>query len=172
MEGPTPISALIHAATLVAAGVFLVGRMFPIFAQFPLLMNLIAWTGGLTAFLGASIATTQVDLKKGLAYSTVSQLGYMMMAMGVGSYSAGVFHLITHAYSKALLFLGSGSVIHGMEGAIGLSPYQNQNMNNMGGLRKKMPITSATFFNRDFIDLWFSSFCLFLVQRCYLKCSI
>jgi NAD(P)H-quinone oxidoreductase subunit 5 len=145
MEGPTPISALIHAATLVAAGVFLVGRMFPIFSQFPILMNIIAWTGGLTAFLGASIATTQVDLKKGLAYSTVSQLGYMMMAMGVGSYSAGVFHLITHAYSKALLFLGSGSVIHGMEGAIGLSPFQNQNMNNMGGLRKKMPITAITF---------------------------
>lgn len=145
MEGPTPISALIHAATLVAAGVFLVGRMFPIFDQFPIVMSTIAWTGCLTAFLGATIATTQVDLKKGLAYSTVSQLGYMMMAMGVGSYSAGLFHLITHAYSKALLFLGSGSAIHGMEGAVGFSPYINQNMNQMGGLRKKMPITAITF---------------------------
>lgn len=145
MEGPTPISALIHAATLVAAGVFLVGRLFPIFEQFDLVMNTIAWIGCLTAFLGATIATTQVDLKKGLAYSTVSQLGYMMMAMGVGSYSAALFHLVTHAYSKALLFLGSGSVIHGMEGAVGFSPYVNQNMNNMGGLRKKMPITAATF---------------------------
>lgn len=145
MEGPTPISALIHAATLVAAGIYLVARMFPVFSQLPNVMNTIAWTGCLTAFLGATIATTQVDLKKGLAYSTVSQLGYMMMAMGVGSYSAGLFHLITHAYSKALLFLGSGSAIHGMEGAIGFSPFENQNMNNMGGLRKKMPVTATTF---------------------------
>jgi NAD(P)H-quinone oxidoreductase subunit 5 len=145
MEGPTPISALIHAATLVAAGVFLTARMFPVFEQFETVMNFMAWTGGITAFLGATIAVTQVDLKKGLAYSTVSQLGYMMMAMGVGSYSAGLFHLITHAYSKALLFLGSGSVIHGMEGVLGFNPAKNQDMNLMGGLRKKMPITSFTF---------------------------
>lgn len=145
MEGPTPISALIHAATLVAAGIFLTARMFPVFEQFETVMSFIAWTGGITAFLGATIAVTQVDLKKGLAYSTVSQLGYMMMAMGVGSYSAGLFHLITHAYSKALLFLGSGSVIHGMESVLGFNPAKNQDMNLMGGLRKKMPITSATF---------------------------
>ena len=145
MEGPTPISALIHAATLVAAGVFLVARMFPVFEQFTLVMDIIAWTGAITAFLGATIAVTQVDLKKGLAYSTVSQLGYMMMAMGVGSYSAGLFHLMTHAYSKALLFLGSGSVIHGMEAIVGFNPAKNQDMNLMGGLRKKMPITSITF---------------------------
>ena len=145
MEGPTPISALIHAATLVAAGIFLTARMFPVFEQFETVMNFIAWTGGITAFLGATIAVTQVDLKKGLAYSTVSQLGYMMMALGVGSYSAGLFHLVTHAYSKALLFLGSGSVIHGMEGVLGFNPAKNQDMNLMGGLRKKMPITSITF---------------------------
>ena len=100
MEGPTPISALIHAATLVAAGIYLVARMFPVFSQLPNVMNTIAWTGCLTAFLGATIATTQVDLKKGLAYSTVSQLGYMMMALGVGSYSAGIFHLITMPIQK------------------------------------------------------------------------
>nr|YP_009252809.1 subunit 5 of NADH-plastoquinone oxidoreductase [Cymbomonas tetramitiformis]ANA56943.1 subunit 5 of NADH-plastoquinone oxidoreductase [Cymbomonas tetramitiformis] len=145
MEGPTPISALIHAATLVAAGIFLVARMFPIFNQLPFVMDFIAWTGCITAFLGATIAVTQTDLKKGLAYSTVSQLGYMMMALGTGAYSAGIFHLITHAYSKALLFLGSGSVIHGMEPAAGFDPLQNQNMNFMGGLRKKMPITGTTF---------------------------
>lgn len=145
MEGPTPISALIHAATLVAAGVFLTGRMFPVFEQFDTVMNFIAWTGATTAFLGATTAITQVDLKKALAYSTVSQLGYMMMALGVGAYSAGLFHLITHAYSKALLFLGSGSVIHGVEGVLGFNPARNQDMNLMGGLRKKMPITSFTF---------------------------
>nr|YP_010231246.1 subunit 5 of NADH-plastoquinoneoxidoreductase [Nephroselmis pyriformis]QSV37315.1 subunit 5 of NADH-plastoquinoneoxidoreductase [Nephroselmis pyriformis] len=145
MEGPTPISALIHAATMVAAGIFLVARMFPLFDQFPLLMDGIAWTGTVTAFLGATIALTQTDLKKGLAYSTMSQLGYMMMGMGVGAYSASLFHLITHAYSKALLFLGSGSVIHGMEGAVGLNPAKNQNMHLMGGIRRFMPITSTTF---------------------------
>jgi NAD(P)H-quinone oxidoreductase subunit 5 len=145
MEGPTPISALIHAATLVAAGVFLTGRMAPVFEQFPLVLQIISWCGCLTAFIGATIAITQTDLKKGLAYSTVSQLGYMMMAMGVGAPSAGLFHLMTHAYSKALLFLGSGSVIHGMEPILGFNPAKNQNMNNMGGLRKKMPITAITF---------------------------
>ena len=145
MEGPTPISALIHAATLVAAGIFLTGRMFPVFEQFDTVMNFISWTGAITAFLGATTAITQIDLKKALAYSTVSQLGYMMMAMGVGAYSAGLFHLITHAYSKALLFLGSGSVIHGVEGILGFNPSRNQDMNLMGGLRKKMPITSLTF---------------------------
>lgn len=145
MEGPTPISALIHAATMVAAGIFLVARMFPIFSQYVLLMQIIAWIGALTAVLGATVAVTQTDLKKGLAYSTVSQLGYMMMALGVGSPTASLFHLMTHAFSKALLFLGSGSVILGMEEVVGLNPSQNQNMRLMGGLRQYMPVTSFTF---------------------------
>ena len=145
MEGPTPISALIHAATLVAAGVFLVARLLPIFIQIPYVCPLIAWTGALTAFLGASIAITQNDLKKGLAYSTVSQLGYMFMSLGIGGYSNALFHLITHAYSKALLFLAAGSVIHGMEGVIGYNPKKSQNIFAMGGLNKYMPITHLTF---------------------------
>jgi NAD(P)H-quinone oxidoreductase subunit 5 len=145
MEGPTPISALIHAATMVAAGVFLIARMFPVFEGLPGVMNLIAWTGAFTAFLGASIAITQNDIKKGLAYSTISQLGYMVMAMGIGAYSAGLFHLMTHAYFKAMLFLGSGSVIHGMEGVVGHNPALAQDMRMMGGLRKYMPVTATTF---------------------------
>jgi NAD(P)H-quinone oxidoreductase subunit 5 len=146
MEGPTPISALIHAATMVAAGVFLIARMYPVFEHVPAAMTLIAWTGAFTAFLGASIALTQNDIKKGLAYSTVSQLGYMVMAMGIGSYSAGLFHLGTHAYFKAMLFLCSGSVIHGMEAVVGHNPTLAQDMRLMGGLRKYMPITAGAFF--------------------------
>jgi NAD(P)H-quinone oxidoreductase subunit 5 len=145
MEGPTPISALIHAATMVAAGVFLVARMYPVFEHVPAAMNVIAFTGAFTAFLGATIAITQNDIKKGLAYSTISQLGYMVMAMGVGAYSAGLFHLMTHAYFKAMLFLGSGSVIHGMEGVVGHNPALAQDMRLMGGLRKYMPVTGFTF---------------------------
>jgi NAD(P)H-quinone oxidoreductase subunit 5 len=145
MEGPTPISALIHAATMVAAGVFLIARMFPVFEGLPSAMDTIAWTGAFTAFLGASIAITQNDIKKGLAYSTMSQLGYMVMGMGVGAYSAGMFHLMTHAYFKAMLFLGSGSVIHGMEAVVGHNPVLAQDMRLMGGLRKYMPITATTF---------------------------
>ncbi len=145
MEGPTPISALIHAATMVAAGVFLIARMYPVFDQIPVAMDTIAWTGAFTAFLGASIAITQNDIKKGLAYSTMSQLGYMVMAMGIGSYTAGLFHLMTHAYFKAMLFLGSGSVIHGMEEVVGHNPALAQDMRLMGGLRKYMPTTALTF---------------------------
>jgi NAD(P)H-quinone oxidoreductase subunit 5 len=146
MEGPTPISALIHAATMVAAGVYLIARMYPVFEHIPTAMDTIAWTGAVTAFLGASIAITQNDIKKGLAYSTMSQLGYMVMAMGVGAYSAGLFHLMTHAYFKAMMFLGSGSVIHGMEDVVGHNPALAQDMRLMGGLRKHMPITASTFF--------------------------
>jgi len=145
MEGPTPISALIHAATMVAAGVFLIARMYPVFEPIPEVMTVISWTGCFTAFLGATIAITQNDIKKGLAYSTISQLGYMVMAMGIGAYSAGLFHLMTHAYFKAMLFLCSGSVIHGMEEVVGHEPILAQDMRLMGNLRKYMPITSSCF---------------------------
>nr|YP_009668602.1 NADH-plastoquinone oxidoreductase subunit 5 [Haplomitrium blumei]YP_009668615.1 NADH-plastoquinone oxidoreductase subunit 5 [Haplomitrium blumei]QCW59390.1 NADH-plastoquinone oxidoreductase subunit 5 [Haplomitrium blumei]QCW59391.1 NADH-plastoquinone oxidoreductase subunit 5 [Haplomitrium blumei] len=145
MEGPTPISALIHAATMVAAGIFLVARMLPVFQILPPVMNIISWVGALTALLGAGIATIQKDLKKGLAHSTISQLGYMMLALGIGSYKAGLFHLITHAYSKALSFPGPGSVIHAMEPIAGYRPERSQNMGSMGGLRRYMPITAITF---------------------------
>ena len=145
MEGPTPISALIHAATMVAAGIFLVARLEPLYSMFPSIQFIIALVGTITCFLGASIALTQMDLKKGLAYSTVSQLGYMMLAMGCGAPIAGIFHLVTHACFKAMLFLGSGSVIHAMEEVVGHQPILAQDMRLMGGLRKKMPYTSATF---------------------------
>ncbi|ABB49213.1 NADH dehydrogenase subunit L [Prochlorococcus marinus str. MIT 9312] len=145
MEGPTPISALIHAATMVAAGIFLVARLQPLYSIFPYIQFIIALVGTITCFLGASIALTQMDLKKGLAYSTVSQLGYMMLAMGCGAPVAGIFHLVTHACFKAMLFLGSGSVIHAMEEVVGHQPILAQDMRLMGGLRKKMPYTSATF---------------------------
>ncbi len=145
MEGPTPISALIHAATMVAAGIFLVARLQPLYSIFPSIQFIIALVGTITCFLGASIALTQMDLKKGLAYSTVSQLGYMMLAMGCGAPVAGIFHLVTHACFKAMLFLGSGSVIHAMEEVVGHQPVLAQDMRLMGGLRKKMPYTSTTF---------------------------
>ncbi len=134
MEGPTPVSALIHAATMVAAGVYMVGRTFVFFTPDALLF--IAYIGTITAFLGATIAIVQKDIKRVLAYSTISQLGYMMVALGTGTPTAGIFHLMTHAFFKACLFLGSGSVIHAVH---------SQNMDDMGGLRKKMPITFWTF---------------------------
>nr|QZH79975.1 NADH-plastoquinone oxidoreductase subunit 5 [Asarum pulchellum] len=145
MEGPTPISALIHAATMVAAGIFLVARLFPIFTVIPYIMNLISLIGVITVLLGATLALAQRDIKKSLAYSTMSQLGYIMLALGIGSYRAALFHLITHAYSKALLFLGSGSIIHSMEPIVGYSPEKSQNMVLMGGLAKYVPITKTTF---------------------------
>ncbi|MFN5696683.1 MAG: NAD(P)H-quinone oxidoreductase subunit 5 [Cyanobacteriota bacterium] len=145
MDGPTPISALIHAATMVAAGVFLVARLQPVYSPFPAVQATIAVIGTITLFLGASIALTQQDLKKGLAYSTVSQLGYMMLAMGCGAPVAGMFHLVTHAFFKAMLFLGSGSVIHAMEEVVGHEPVLAQDMRLMGGLRRYMPITAITF---------------------------
>nr|YP_009495657.1 NADH dehydrogenase subunit 5 [Rubus takesimensis]AWQ64387.1 NADH dehydrogenase subunit 5 [Rubus takesimensis]UZC29358.1 NADH dehydrogenase subunit F [Rubus trianthus] len=145
MEGPTPISALIHAATMVAAGIFLVARLLPLFIVIPHILNLISLIGIITLFLGATLALAQKDIKRGLAYSTMSQLGYMMLALGMGSYRAALFHLITHAYSKALLFLGSGSIIHSMEAIVGYSPDKSQNMVLMGGLRKHVPITKISF---------------------------
>lgn len=137
MAGPTPVSALIHAATMVTAGVYMICRMNYLFSLCPLTMQVISGVGALTAFFAATIAITQRDIKKVLAYSTVSQLGYMFMAVGVGAYVAGVFHLMTHAFFKALLFLGSGSVIHGM--------HEEQDIIKMGGLQKYMPQTFATF---------------------------
>nr|YP_010127698.1 NdhF [Codonopsis tsinlingensis]QPP19988.1 NdhF [Codonopsis tsinlingensis] len=145
MEGPTPISALIHAATMVAAGIFLVARLLPLFIVIPHIMNFISLIGIITVFLGATLALAQKDIKRGLAYSTMSQLGYMMLALGMGSYRSALFHLITHAYSKALLFLGSGSVIHSMQTIVGYSPTKSQNMVFMGGLTKHVPITKTSF---------------------------
>jgi len=136
MEGPTPVSALIHAATMVTAGVYMVARMNPLFSRAPIAMLLVAVVGAVTAFYAATIGLVQTDIKKVLAYSTVSQLGYMFLACGVGSYSAGIFHLMTHAFFKGLLFLAAGSVIHAMGG--------EQNMMKMGGLAKKTPITFWT----------------------------
>jgi NADH-quinone oxidoreductase subunit L len=145
MEGPTPVSALIHAATMVAAGVYLVARLFPILT--PDASIVIAYVGGFTAIFASTIAVAQNDIKRVLAYSTVSQLGYMIMALGAGAYMAGFFHLVTHAMFKACLFLGSGSVIHAMHGALHHihSHDDPQDMRNMGGLRKHMPVTYKTF---------------------------
>jgi NADH-quinone oxidoreductase subunit L len=137
MEGPTPISALIHAATMVTAGVFLVARMAPLFNLSVVAMDVVAVTGALTMVLGATIALTQTDIKRVVAYSTVSQLGYMVMACGVGAYTAGIYHLLTHGAFKALLFLGCGSVI--------IALHHEQDMRRMGGLKRSMPVTYWTF---------------------------
>jgi NADH-quinone oxidoreductase subunit L len=136
MEGPTPVSALIHAATMVTAGLYMVARLSHLFVLAPFTMNVIAVVGTATALLAATIAVTQTDIKRVLAYSTVSQLGYMFLAMGVGAFSAGVFHVMTHAFFKALLFLGSGSVI--------LAVHHEQDMRKMGALKNKLPITYMT----------------------------
>lgn len=137
MEGPTPVSALIHAATMVTAGVFMVARCNPIFNLSEIAMNVVAITGAITAIFAATIALVQRDIKRIIAYSTVSQLGYMFLACGVGAYSAGIFHLYTHAFFKALLFLGAGSVMHAMAGELDIK--------KMGGLKKYMPVTYWTF---------------------------
>jgi NADH-quinone oxidoreductase subunit L len=136
MEGPTPVSALIHAATMVNAGVYFVARANPLFAQAPAALVIVAAVGIFTAILAASIAFTQRDIKRVLAYSTLSQLGYMFAALGVGAFTAAIFHLMTHGFFKGLLFLGSGSVIHAVDG--------EQDMNRMGGLARKLPITHLT----------------------------
>jgi len=138
MEGPTPVSALIHAATMVTAGVYVVARSATLYAHAPKALMVVAIVGILTAIFAASIGLVQNDIKRVLAYSTVSQLGYMFAACGVGAFAAGIFHLMTHAFFKALLFLGSGSVIHGMSG--------EQDMRRMGGLRDKLPVTAWTMF--------------------------
>ena len=136
MEGPTPVSALIHAATMVNAGVYMVARANPLFGAAPDVMVVVAAIGIFTAILAASIAFTQTDIKRVLAYSTLSQLGYMFAALGVGAWTAAIFHLMTHGFFKGLLFLGSGSVIHAV--------HEEQDMRNMGGLARKIPITYAT----------------------------
>ncbi|MEL7156081.1 MAG: NADH-quinone oxidoreductase subunit L, partial [Actinomycetota bacterium] len=138
MAGPTPVSALIHAATMVTSGVFLLTRLNPILAQAePWSLSLIAWVGAITALFAATAAVAQTDIKRVLAYSTVSQLGYLFLAIGVGGYVAAVFHMVTHAFFKALLFLGSGSVIHGLG--------DEQDMRRMGGVARWMPLTAITF---------------------------
>ena len=176
MEGPTPVSALMHAATMVAAGVYLTVRLFPIFTTDALIV--IAYIGGFTAIFAATIAITQNDIKKVLAYSTVSQLGYMILAVGVGNYTAAFFHLLTHAMFKACLFYGSGSVIHAMHHSLHeLHDHDtdSQDMRNMGGFKSKMPITSLTmtiatlaiagvplfsgFLSKDAIFSWYTFFC-------------
>jgi NADH-quinone oxidoreductase subunit L len=138
MEGPTPVSALIHAATMVTAGVYMIGRNAVLFEHAPITLAVVAAIGTATALMAGTIGLVQNDIKRVLAYSTVSQLGYMFLAMGVGAYAAGIFHLYTHAFFKALLFLGSGAVIHALHG--------EQDMRNMGGLKKYLPITYWTFF--------------------------
>ena len=135
MEGPTPVSALIHAATMVAAGVYLVARTYDIFVQSPTAMLVVAYIGGFTALMAATMALTKKDMKRVIAYSTVSQLGYMMLALGIGAFSASIFHLYNHAFFKALLFLGAGSIIYAMN---------SYNIFDMGGLRHRMPVTFWT----------------------------
>ncbi|MGH1377356.1 MAG: NADH-quinone oxidoreductase subunit L [Alphaproteobacteria bacterium] len=144
MEGPTPVSALIHAATMVTAGVFLVARFSPVFEYAPLALMVVTVVGATTAFVAATIGLTQYDIKRVIAYSTMSQLGYMFFALGVSAYGAAVFHLMTHAFFKALLFLGAGSVIHAMS--------DEQDMRNMGGLWKKIPVT--------YVMMWIGSLAL------------
>jgi NADH-quinone oxidoreductase subunit L len=137
MEGPTPVSALIHAATMVTAGVYMVARCHKLFEMAPVSLEVVAWVGGITALFAATIGLVQTDIKRVLAYSTISQLGYMFVGVGVGAYAAGIFHLVTHAFFKALLFLGAGSVIHGLHG--------EQDLRKMGGLKSKMLTTTITF---------------------------
>ena len=137
MEGPTPVSALIHAATMVTAGVYMVSRLSGLFTASPAASAVVAWIGGLTAFYAATIALVQTDIKRVLAYSTISQIGYMFLGCGVGAYAAGMFHLVTHAFFKSLLFLAAGSVIHALGG--------EQDMRRMGGLKRHLPVTFPVF---------------------------
>ncbi len=151
MAGPTPVSALIHAATMVTAGVYMIARLHFLYELSPTALSWVSWIAAITAILAASIALVQTDIKKVLAYSTVSQLGYMFLGVGVGAYGAGIFHLMTHAFFKALLFLGAGSVIHGMS--------EEQDIRKMGGLLKRMPITGWTFLlDWLYCDCWGAGF--------------
>ena len=168
MEGPTPVSALIHAATMVAAGVFLVARTFPLFEAGNML-PIVAWTGAFTALVAGLIALGQYDIKRILAYSTISQLGLMMVGIGVAGVAVGMFHLLTHAFFKSLLFLGAGSIIHGC--------HDEQDIRKMGGVWKSMRITSITYlcgaaalvaFPFGWLWLWFS---LWLALVCVLALS-
>ncbi len=149
MAGPTPVSALIHAATMVTAGVYMVARCSVIYASAPAIMMVVAVIGAMTAIFAATIGLVQNDIKKVLAYSTISQLGYMFLALGVGAFGAGIFHVMTHAFFKALLFLGAGSVIHSM--------HEEQNIQHYGGLKKYMPATSLTFMIAAFSNFGCSS---------------
>ena len=176
MEGPTPVSALIHAATMVTAGVYMMVRSFALYEGAPIAMQTILWIGLITCFLAATIGLVQNDIKRVMAYSTVSQLGYMVFAVGAGAFIPAIFHLMTHAFFKALLFLGSGSVIHGMEAVHGHDPIKTQDMRHMGGLKKYMPITywalmagsvalagaplTAGFFSKDeiLVGTWFDGY--------------
>jgi len=164
MEGPTPVSALIHAATMVTAGVFLLARCSPIFEYAPNALIVVTFVGAVTAFFAASTGLLQNDLKKVIAYSTCSQLGYMIFACGLSNYSVGVFHLSNHAFFKALLFLGAGSVIHAVA--------DEQDMRRMGGLKKLVPFTFAVMSIGSFALMGFPFFNWFLFQRCYFRSRI
>ncbi len=156
MEGPTPVSALIHAATMVTAGVYMIARSNVLFMMAPDALMVVAIIGAATALFAATIGLVQNDIKRVLAYSTVSQLGYMFLACGVAAFSAGIFHLMTHAFFKALLFLGAGSVIHAMS--------NEQDIRKMGGLKKHLPITYWTFLIATSGDRRYSRILRFLLQ--------
>ena len=156
MEGPTPVSALIHAATMVTAGVYLMCRINPVLYRAPDAAHVVAIIGAATALLGATIACAQNDIKKILAYSTISQLGYMFLAAGIGAYDAAIFFMLTHAFYKALFFLGAGSVIHAMN--------EEQDVKTMGALARLMPVTGGDFFDRLALDRWRSCSLGLLVQ--------
>ena len=157
MEGPTPVSALIHAATMVTAGVFMVARLSPLFELSDTALTLVTYVGGMTAIFAATIGLTQFDIKRVIAYSTCSQLGYMFFALGVGAYGAGIFHLMTHAFFKALLFLGAGCVIHAM--------HHEQDMRKMGGIWKKIPMTYAFMWVGSLALGWYSAIRRILLER-------
>ena len=159
MEGPTPVSALIHAATMVTAGVFLVVRCSPMFEYSQVALNLVTIIGMITAIFAASVALVQNDIKKIVAYSTCSQLGYMFFATGVGAYHVAMFHLFTHAFFKALLFLGAGSIIHAFK--------DEQDIRNMGGVGEKTALYIYLYVIRHFSVNWISISFRLLFKRCY-----
>jgi NADH-quinone oxidoreductase subunit L len=161
MAGPTPVSALIHAATMVTAGVYMIARLSPLYVEAPLALDIVAAIGAATALFAATIAVVQKDLKKVLAYSTISQLGYMFLGLGVGAFGAAIFHLMTHAFFKALLFLGAGSVMHALHGEL--------NIEKMGGLRRQLPITGVTFLIASLAIAGFPGFAAFFSKDLILE---